>query len=171
MTTPQRKTRVLVVDDCDDLRKMLKVPLGAAGYQVIEAANGRVALDLAFDVLPDVLLLDIKMPVMNGLEVCRALRARDEFEHSVIIMLTADTEDREMGLEIGADHYMTKPFSPAELLRVIKKLYAQKLKMLSGKGKHTEARQETALLRTLVWFVLFPFIVFAFLGIVLSIIR
>ena len=106
---------VLVVDDEPTLVAALKYNLEREGYRVLTAADGGAALDVARSRRPDLLVLDLMLPVMDGLEVCRALRR----EMSVpILMLTAKGEeiDKVVGLEIGADDYVTKPFGMRELL-------------------------------------------------------
>ena len=107
--------RVLVVEDDEAIRDVVKFNLVAAGYEVMEASDGNTALRTARTGRPDLVILDLMLPGMSGLEVCRSLR-RDSVVP--IIMLTAkDTEtDRVVGLELGADDYITKPFSMRELL-------------------------------------------------------
>jgi len=116
------KAKILIADDEPDAVEMVGVNLEAAGYQVFSAADGRGALHQARSAMPDLILLDIMLPEMDGLEVCKALR-RDTATSTVpIIMLTARaTEiDRVLGLELGADDYITKPFSPRELVLRVK---------------------------------------------------
>ncbi|MFR9675066.1 response regulator transcription factor [Streptomyces sp. TR06-5] len=114
----QQKTpssRVLVVDDDPTVLEVVSRYLGRAGYTVDRAADGREALAHAESAPPDLVVLDLMLPGLDGFEVCRALRARGPLP---VVMLTArgDEEDRIMGLEIGADDYVTKPFSPRELV-------------------------------------------------------
>ncbi|OGO43022.1 MAG: DNA-binding response regulator [Chloroflexi bacterium RBG_16_58_8] len=107
--------KVLVVEDDPNLRNTLKYNLEREGYGVVTAADGEAAIENARREKPDVIILDLMLPKMSGLEVCRVLRR----EMTVpILMLTAKTEetDKIIGLEIGADDYMTKPFSLRELL-------------------------------------------------------
>jgi two-component system, OmpR family, alkaline phosphatase synthesis response regulator PhoP len=106
---------VLVVDDEQRLRDLVRGYLEHEGFNVLAAADGLVALDLAHQHAPDVVVLDLMLPGMDGLEVCRQLRT---FSDAYVIMLTAKAEeiDRIIGLEVGADDYMTKPFSPRELI-------------------------------------------------------
>ncbi|MFC1930497.1 response regulator transcription factor [Chloroflexota bacterium] len=105
---------VLVVDDDIKTVELVKLYLKRDGYRVLTAYNGLEALRLARDKRPDIIVLDLMLPGMDGLEVCRKLRVDSEVP---VIMLTARTtdEDRLAGLEIGADDYVTKPFSPREL--------------------------------------------------------
>jgi two-component system alkaline phosphatase synthesis response regulator PhoP len=106
--------KVLVVDDDAKTVELVKLYLNRDGYRVITADNGNDALRLARENHPDLIVLDLMLPGMSGLEVCRVLREESDVP---IIMLTALTtdEDRLKGLELGADDYVTKPFSPREL--------------------------------------------------------
>ena len=108
--------KILVVEDEDDLRRGVEISLSCEGFQVMKAANGRDGVRLAIEEGPDLVLLDVLLPGMNGLDVCRELR-RKRFD-APIIMLSARSEeiDRVAGLEAGADDYVTKPFSMRELL-------------------------------------------------------
>jgi two-component system, OmpR family, response regulator len=110
---PARTTRILLVDDEQPVQKLLTYPLQKEGYEVVQALDGQQALQ-AFDQQQfDLVVLDIMLPRMDGLEVCRRLRARSRVP---IIMLTAKAEeiDKVIGLELGADDYITKPFSMRE---------------------------------------------------------
>jgi len=109
---------VLVIDDDDTVREVLRRYLMRDGHDVLEAADGSAGLELALDRNPDLLVLDLMLPGMDGLEVCRQIRRTSSVP---IIMLTAlgQVSDRVVGLEYGADDYVVKPFSPRELaLRV-----------------------------------------------------
>jgi DNA-binding response OmpR family regulator len=114
--------RILVADDQVDIRNLLVLNLHSAGYEVTEVGDGLAALAAETERAHDVLILDLMMPGLDGLEVCKALRARGN--STPILMLTAkSTElDRVLGLELGADDYLTKPFSLAELLARVKAL-------------------------------------------------
>ncbi|MGF1655945.1 MAG: response regulator transcription factor [Verrucomicrobiales bacterium] len=109
---------ILLVDDEHDVVELVKFNLHRAGFGVLVAHNGAHGLECAKKGRPDVIILDVMMPEMNGHEVCRALRSADDTSHIPIIMLTAKSEshDRIDGLELGADDYVTKPFSPRELV-------------------------------------------------------
>src|SRR6476661_4814609 len=106
---------VLVVDDEAPLRDLVRGYLEREGFAVLTTGDGLTALDLARRQAPDVVILDLMLPGLDGLEVCRRLRT---FFAAYILMLTAKTEeiDRIVGLEMGADDYLTKPFSPRELV-------------------------------------------------------
>lgn len=114
--------KILVAEDQTDIRNLLALNLRSAGYEVIEAADGKEALAAETARPHDLLVLDLMMPLTDGLEVCKTLRARGS--STPILMLTAkSTElDRVLGLELGADDYLTKPFSLAELLARVKAL-------------------------------------------------
>ena len=113
---------ILVAEDQADIRDLIALNLRHAGYDVTPVADGRAALDSQTDRSSDLLILDLMMPGLDGLEVCKALRAKGRA--MPILMLTAkSTElDRVLGLELGADDYLTKPFSMAELLARVKAL-------------------------------------------------
>ncbi len=110
---------ILIADDDPHIREMLGIALGRAGYDTITASQGVNALDLAINDAPDLIVLDIGLPEMDGLEVCRRLRASSDLP---VLFLTArdDELDRVLGLEMGADDYVTKPFSPRELVARVK---------------------------------------------------
>jgi two-component system alkaline phosphatase synthesis response regulator PhoP len=106
---------ILVVDDEPKIVKLARDYLQQAGFRVLPAGNGAIALAMARSERPDLVVLDLNLPDMDGLDVCRALRRQSEVP---VIMLTARIEetDRLIGLELGADDYITKPFSPRELV-------------------------------------------------------
>jgi DNA-binding response OmpR family regulator len=114
--------QILIAEDQTDIRDLLALNLRNAGYGVSEMRDGSSALALQTEVVHDLLVLDLMMPGLDGLEVCKTLRSRGD--HTPILMLTAkSTElDRVLGLELGADDYLTKPFSIAELLARVKAL-------------------------------------------------
>ncbi len=110
--------RILLVEDEPDLLELLGYNLRREGYSVRTAATGEEGLRLAMADPPDLVLLDLMLPGMNGLEVCRTLKGREATAHVPVIMLTAKGEESDVvrGLEIGADDYVAKPFSPRVLL-------------------------------------------------------
>jgi len=112
------RDRILIVEEEKDVREMLRLNLKMGGFDVLEAQNGAEGLAIAKAELPSVVILDLMMPEMSGMEVCRALRRNPATSRIPILMLTAkSTEgDKVAGLEVGADDYVTKPFSPRELL-------------------------------------------------------
>ena len=107
--------RILVVDDDPLILRLVRTNLDRAGYRVLTAVDGQQALDTAASELPDLVILDLMLPKMDGYEVCRRIR---EFSLVPVVMLTARGEqvDKLRGFEMGADDYLTKPFAPAELL-------------------------------------------------------
>ncbi len=112
------RKKVLVVEDEQDIRELLRFNLEQEGFHVVEAGDGELALALARRERPAVIILDIMLPGMSGLDICRTLRQEEETARVPIVMLTAKAaeSDKVVGLEIGADDYVTKPFSPRELL-------------------------------------------------------
>jgi len=115
---PSRKRKILLVDDEDDIRKILGKYLKMGGYEVIEAVNGKEAIEKAIKEKPDLIITDLMMPVMDGLEEVKVLRSSMETAVIPIIMLTArqDKESELSGINAGADDYMTKPFDRDKLL-------------------------------------------------------
>ncbi len=111
--------RILVVDDEPQMGRLLKTILSARGYEIAMALDGQAALDLAASWNPDVLLLDLGLPVLDGLEVTRRLRAWSQVP--IIVLTARDTEqDKVTALDLGADDYLTKPFGTDELLARIR---------------------------------------------------
>src|SRR5665213_48440 len=120
--TTMRKGTILVIDDEKDLIEMLQYNLEREGYDVIAAHDGQSGLEVATKHRPDLVVLDLMMPGIDGLQVCQRLRADQKVGRIPVIMLTAKaTEaDRIVGLELGADDYITKPFSPREVVARVK---------------------------------------------------
>jgi two-component system alkaline phosphatase synthesis response regulator PhoP len=116
------KAEILIVEDEKDIIKMLEYNLKKEGFRVINTGDGEDALDLALRKYPDLILLDLMLPGIDGLEVCKALKKETKTASIPIIMLTAKSQesDKVVGLELGADDYITKPFSPRELIARIK---------------------------------------------------
>lgn len=112
------KERILVVDDEEDLLELVRYNLSKEGYRVTCVASGEDALVQARKEVPDVIVLDLLLPTVDGLEVCRRLKADAKTKHVPVLMLSAKSEEADVvaGLELGADDYMTKPFSPRVLL-------------------------------------------------------
>jgi len=111
------KAAILVVEDDRDIQELVAYNLSLEGFQVWRASTGEEGLQMARERRPDLIVLDLMLPGMDGLEVCRRIRRNEETEEIPIVMLTAKTEDVDIitGLEIGADDYVTKPFSPLEI--------------------------------------------------------
>jgi diguanylate cyclase (GGDEF)-like protein len=116
--TEEPRNSILVVDDDRNLRSIIASNLELAGYSAREVADGAAALAYMDSDVPDLVLLDVMLPAMDGYEVCRRIRKHPTCAHIPIIMLTArgETEDAVMGFEAGADDYIVKPFSPQEML-------------------------------------------------------
>jgi DNA-binding response OmpR family regulator len=113
---------ILVIDDEKDLVKLVDLHLTKEGYLVIGAKNGIEGLDIAQKHKPDLILLDLMMPKLDGLEVCKRLKSAAETARIPVVMLTAKAQesDKVIGLELGADDYITKPFSPREMVARVK---------------------------------------------------
>ena len=122
------RPKLLVADDEDDIRKMLVKRLDLAGYDVIEAVNGKEAVEYASKEKPDLVIMDVMMPEMDGFEATKLLRSRLETAVIPVIMLTAkkDKESELAGLDAGADDYLTKPYDKDKLLARIKILLRRK---------------------------------------------
>ena len=116
-----RRPRVLIVDDDPLIRDVVRAVLEDGSYELDEAATGEEALRVASDHPPDVVLLDVMMPGLDGYEVAKRIKGDAALRDVVVVMLTAKDapEDRRRGMEAGADVYFTKPFSPLELLRTL----------------------------------------------------
>jgi CheY-like chemotaxis protein len=116
--------RVLVVDDEPDVLLLCRLNLEQQGFDVLEASNGRSALELLRDERPDVVVLDLMMPGMNGYDVLEAIRADELLRQTPILVLTAKSlqADRERTAEMGAAAFLTKPFLPSELCDLVRSL-------------------------------------------------
>ncbi len=136
VATVQDIVTILVVDDEEEAVELVAFNLKQAGFKVITAADGAEAMDKVHKHQPDLVVLDVMMPELDGLEVCKLLRRDPATARIPIIMLTAKAGevDRVLGLELGADDYVTKPFSQRELVLRVRKLLAR--------GKNTEAPPE-----------------------------
>lgn len=109
---------ILVADDEEDVRELVAYRLTRSGYGVVEAIDGQQALELARDRKPDLAVLDVMMPRLDGYELTRKLRAEESLRSLPIILLTASAQENDVsrGFEAGADDYMKKPFNPDELV-------------------------------------------------------
>lgn len=126
----ETKRTILIADDEPDILEILNFNLASEGYQVIKAANGNEAVDLAKKHKPDLIILDVMMPAKTGFEVCKILRSNNEFENTIIIFLTAlnDESTEIKGLETGGDDYITKPISPRVLISRVNALFRRIIK-------------------------------------------
>jgi DNA-binding response OmpR family regulator len=129
-------TRILVAEDDPDISALLQRYLEKAGFSVEVAASGRATMNAIAARAPDLLVLDVMLPHMDGLEVCRAVRGNVQTAGIPIIMLTAraDESDRIVGLEIGADDYVAKPFSPNELVARVRALLRRSQRTVPTSG-------------------------------------
>lgn len=118
------KEKILVIEDEEDIQELLKFNLAKEGYQVLLAGTGEAGLQQAMTHLPDLILLDLMLPKIDGLEVCKRIRAHPKASVIPIIMLTAKGEESDVvtGLEVGADDYIVKPFSPKVVIARIRNL-------------------------------------------------
>jgi DNA-binding response OmpR family regulator len=132
---------VLVVEDEQDVAELLRHHLGKEGYEVVVAPNGTDAVTRARDIRPELILLDIMVPQLNGWEVCRRLKSEAETRAIPIIMVTGRAEegDKVLGFELGADDYVTKPFSPRELVA--------RVRAVVRRGRHKEPLEKKTHLR------------------------
>jgi DNA-binding response OmpR family regulator len=137
------RTLVLVADDDEDILQLVVLRLSRSGYDVIPASDGRAALELAVARRPDIAVLDVAMPDLDGLEVTAALRERPETASMPILLLTARAQaaDVERGLAVGADDYVTKPFSPELLAQRVASL----LEVAMEKARPAEGLRAVAL--------------------------
>ena len=136
-------TRILVVDDESALVELVRGYLEREQYEVVTAADGHAALELARAARPDLVVLDVMLPGLDGIEVCRQLR---QFSDAYVIMLTARAEeiDKILGLTVGADDYLTKPFSPRELVARVKALLRRpRQAVTAAQGRAPEQPDET----------------------------
>jgi two-component system alkaline phosphatase synthesis response regulator PhoP len=124
------KEHILVVEDEEDIQELLKYNLAKEGYRITLAATGEAAVNEARSIVPDLILLDLMLPRMDGLEVCRLLRSDSRTITVPIVMLTAKGEESDVvtGLEVGADDYIIKPFSPKVVIARIRSILRRKAK-------------------------------------------
>src|SRR6202162_1881609 len=116
--------KILIVDDDEDILLIVHTILASAGYSPVTARNGREAVDMAVDIKPNLILLDVMMPELSGWEVCTTLKNMPETRQVPIAMLTVKSEIRDLitGMQVGADDYITKPFTRRRLLSTVRKL-------------------------------------------------
>lgn len=116
------KGKILIIEDDRDIVEMVEYNLEEEGYETLSALNGEAGLELAGRQYPDLIILDVMLPLIDGFEVCRKLKSNDVTADIPIIILSAKSQetDKVVGLELGADDYVTKPFSPRELIARIR---------------------------------------------------
>jgi two-component system phosphate regulon response regulator PhoB len=134
---------VLVVDDEEDIRRLLSFNLGEAGFRVEAVETGGEGLTAAGRLKPSVVVLDLMLPDLSGMEVCRRLRADDAVADAAILMLTArgDEYDRVLGFEVGADDYVVKPFSVRELVMRVRGLARRAAERRAARGSRDEGKR------------------------------
>ena len=116
---------ILVAEDERDIRELIAFTLQFAGHQITQAANGAIAVELAPQVKPDLIMMDVRMPKMSGYEACKALKEIEEVKHIPVVFLSAKGQDDEVasGIKAGAVAYILKPFAPDELTRRIGEIW------------------------------------------------
>jgi len=116
------RRKILIIEDDRDIVEMVEYNLREEGYATVSALNGEEGVNLARSERPDLIILDIMLPIVDGFEVCRTLKSDNTTSHIPIIILSAKSQetDKVVGLELGADDYITKPFSPRELIARIR---------------------------------------------------
>lgn len=109
--------KILIAEDERDIRDLIQFTLAFAGHQVTAASNGAEAVELAPKVMPDLIMMDVRMPKMTGYEACRQIKQMDALKHIPVVFLSAKGQDEEVktGIELGATAYILKPFAPEEL--------------------------------------------------------
>ncbi len=124
------KETILVIEDDEDILELINFNLSKEGYRVSGAASGEAGLKAARNHIPGLIVLDIMLPGMDGLEICKLLKVDSKTQHIPIIMLTAKGEETDVvtGLEVGADDYLTKPFSPKILIARIRSILRRKIR-------------------------------------------
>ena len=129
------RERILVVDDEQDILELIRYNLSREGYQLDTVTTGEEALKIARDRHPDLIILDLMLPGIDGLDVCRLLKGETRTSAIPIIMLTAKGEDSDVvtGLELGAEDYMTKPFSPKVLIARVRNILRRKMRTAEEK--------------------------------------
>jgi len=122
------KKRILIVDDEEDILKVLRFRLEANNYEVLSASDGQEGLNKARSEKPDLIILDLMLPKLDGYKVCRMLKFDENYKAIPIILFTARAQasDKELGMEMGADAYISKPFEPLILLGKMKELLEKK---------------------------------------------
>ena len=118
---------ILVAEDERDIRELINFTLMFAGHKVTQATNGAEALELALEVKPDLIMMDVRMPRMTGYEACRQMKQQESIRHIPVVFLSAKGQDEEVqtGIEAGAVAYILKPFAPEELTRRIGEILNQ----------------------------------------------
>src|SRR5687768_3665095 len=137
---------ILVAEDERDIRELIKFTLTFAGHKITEAANGEEAVKLAKEVLPDLILTDVRMPKMTGYEACKAIKTEETTKHIPVVILSAKGQDEEIdqGRESGANDYILKPFDPAKLQSRVAEILEKMAAGLMTPPASAEKTQEPA---------------------------
>lgn len=119
--------KILVAEDERDIRDLIGFTLRFAGHEVVTATNGEEAVQAALLEIPDLILMDVRMPRMTGYEACQKMKAEPSIQHIPVVFLSAKGQESEIrsGLEAGADEYLLKPFAPDELVQRVRELLTQ----------------------------------------------
>lgn len=119
--------KILIAEDERDIRDLITFTLRFAGYEVVAASNGEEAVQLVLQEMPDLILMDVRMPRMTGYEACAAVKANPKTQHIPVIFLSAKGQESEIqtGLDAGADEYLLKPFAPDQLVARIQEVLSQ----------------------------------------------
>ena len=136
--------KILVVDDEPDIVELISYHLTKEGYQVHTASNGKEAIKTAKEVFPDLIILDVMMPEMDGIEACRLMRSMPEFKHIFMVFLTARSEEYSeiAGFHVGADDYIAKPFEPKELIARVKAVLRRTSHTSSSKASESQQNND-----------------------------
>lgn len=136
---PMQKDKILLVEDDPDIAELVQFNLERDGYRVYVCSEGDEGLAQILKLKPDLVILDLMLPKLDGLSICKTVRSTPEIQHTPIIMLTAKGEESDIvvGLELGADDYLTKPFSPRELLARIKAIQRRNRPAAAATAKDT----------------------------------
>ncbi len=118
--------KILIAEDERDIRDLVSFTLRFAGYEVVAASNGEEAVQLALQEIPDLILMDVRMPRMTGYEACQKIKTEPTVQHIPVVFLSAKGQEAEIrsGLEAGADEYLLKPFAPDQLTERVRSLLA-----------------------------------------------
>lgn len=110
---------ILIAEDERDIRELIKFTLTFAGHQITEAVNGEDAVEKAREIIPDLIMTDVRMPKMTGYEACKVIKNNESTKHIPVVILSAKGQDEEkdLGIEAGADDYIVKPFAPDQLTK------------------------------------------------------
>ena len=120
--------KILIAEDERDIRELITFTLKYAGHEVHQAANGEESVSMARDVMPDLIMMDVRMPKMTGYEACRLLKADEKVKHIPVVFLSAKGQETEIqtGLEVGATDYILKPFAPDQLIKRVNEILGKK---------------------------------------------